>query len=286
MRDIPKNFPGGCLLRPFTRIISPFTDLGFATRMRNPNFVLLFIIHLKLILTMDSRSTNRTLIGLILLAAGIVLLLAVFDVIPFTLPRYWFSWKTILMVLGVIFILTEKNKTTGIILFSIGAIFLARDIFSLHVSFFQLALPVVLLVAGLAFLLPRKRYFKPRGYQFSEEDIAGTIDEVNVFSGGNKVINSDNFRGGEVTCVFGGSEINFKNAKLSPERNVLEVTCVFGGCTLFVPEDWTVRIDTTNVFAGFTDNRLKYNPNLVTDPAKVLHIEGTLLFGGGEIKIA
>ncbi|MFO7977423.1 MAG: LiaF-related protein [Bacteroidales bacterium] len=236
---------------------------------------------------METNPTNRRLLGLLFIIVGAVLLMRFMGYIPFNLPYYFFSWKTILMALGIVFILSEKSKSTGVILFTIGAVFLARDIFRVDfATLIQLALPIMLLVIGLVILLPRRHHKKFRYHGITVQEVKGTMSEVNIFSGGTKYVNSDNFNGGEITCIFGGSDLNFKNATLAPGNNVLDVSCIFGGCTLYVPEDWTVHIETTNVFAGFTDNRFKTNLNMATDPNKVLFIKGALIFGGGEIKVA
>lgn len=235
---------------------------------------------------METTNTNRKVLGLLFLVLGAVLLMRFMDILPFTIPYYIFSWKTLLMALGIFFIFTEKSKSTGVILFTIGAIFLARDIFIVDfATIIQIALPLMLLVIGFVILMPG-RLRKTDYNKITSEDVLGSINEVNIFSGGNKFINSDSFKGGEVTCIFGGSELNFRETILAPGNNVLDVTCIFGGCTLYVPEDWTIRIETTNVFAGFNDARYKKRIGLVNDPNKVLIIRGALIFGGGDIKLA
>ena len=117
----------------------------------------------------------------------------------------------------------------------------------------------------------------------SRKDI---IEEVCVFSGGGRSITSDNFKGGEITCIFGGSEINFRHASLSPGENIIDVTCIFGGVTLYVPEDWTVVSEVTSVFGGFGDKRAESKLSFATNPEKMLYIRGVVIFGGGEIKLA
>jgi predicted membrane protein len=236
---------------------------------------------------MNSTQRRRALIGLIFIAIGVFLMMRVFNVFPFHIPYYFFSWKMILIALGIIFMISEKNKPTGIILFVIGSIFLARDIFSKDLSsILEIAIPTILVIAGISLLFPKKYFRKYDPVLSVSEDSANILEDVNIFSGGNKFVTSEAFRGGQVTCIFGGAEVNFKNASLAPGENVLDVTCIFGGCTLYVPEDWTVRMDATAVFGGFSDERSKGNPHLVTDPTKVLIVKGVVIFGGGEIKIA
>jgi len=236
---------------------------------------------------MNSQNRRRALVGLILIAIGAFLMMRVFNVIPFPVPVYFFSWKMILIVLGIVLMISEKNKPTGIILFVIGAVFLSRDIFQKDLgSILEIVIPLFIVIVGIALVFPRRYFRKDDPVIKVSEDSANRLEDVNVFSGGSKFVTSEAFRGGQVTCIFGGAEVNFKNAKLAEGENVLDVTCIFGGCTLYVPEDWTVRVDATAVFGGFSDERRKGNPNLVTDPNKVLIVKGVVIFGGGEIKIA
>ena len=74
---------------------------------------------------------KRMLLGLLLLIAGILLMLHYYAILPWVLPHYVFSWKMLLVVLGIFFMITEKNKSTGIILFLIGSVFIAGEIFKM-----------------------------------------------------------------------------------------------------------------------------------------------------------
>ena len=134
--------------------------------------------------------------------------------------------------------------------------------------------------------------FRRRGYRYFRQQVSSVntdyedknvIDEVNFFGGGNRVINSDNFKGGSVVSLFGGSEVNLLNCKLAEGNNVLDVTFIFGGSTFIVPQDWKIDIDVFAIFGGFGDKRRK-DPNMVYDDSKTLVLKGFVLFGGGEIK--
>lgn len=237
---------------------------------------------------MDSSNKKRALIGLIFIALGAALLVSLFNIsiFGFFLPRIVFSWPLILILLGIIFMVNDKNRSTGVILFAIGTFFLVRNHFDLDwVFMMKILIPAVLVLIGITMLFPRA-HRRRSPVMGSAEDRSNQVDDVNIFSGGNKNITSDTFQGGQVTCVFGGSELNFRQSTLAPGENILDVTCIFGGCTLFVPEDWTIKVEATAIFGGFSDERSKRNPHLVSDPTKVLTIRGFVLFGGGEIKLA
>ncbi|WP_075019898.1 DUF1707 domain-containing protein [Actinomadura madurae] len=79
-----------------------------------------------------------------------------------------------------------------------------------------------------------------------------------------------------VSCVFGGADLDFRQAVLSQGEVTVNVTCVFGGVTMIVPPG--VRVVGSNV-AIFGGNDLPEDDT--TDPdAPVIRLTGMLLFGG------
>ena len=68
------------------------------------------------------------------------------------------------------------------------------------------------------------------------------IDDVSIFGGGTKIISSDNFKGGNITAIFGGSEINLTGCKLANGDQVIDVLMIFGGSTIIVPKEWNVVV--------------------------------------------
>lgn len=102
---------------------------------------------------------------------------------------------------------------------------------------------------------------------------------MSIFGGGDLNNSSDNFKGGRITAIFGGSEINLMSAIPSAEGSVIDVFLLFGGSTLIVPNDWQVKSEVSAIFGGLSDKRLTSN---IQD--KQLIIKGLVLFGGLEIK--
>jgi cell wall-active antibiotic response 4TMS protein YvqF len=106
------------------------------------------------------------------------------------------------------------------------------------------------------------------------------LEIVSVFSAVNRKVFSKNFVGGEIVCVFGGSEVNLMNADILQGPITVEVVCVFGGATLFIPPNWNVRSQMGSVFGGVDDKR----KNALPDPSKTIIVTGVCIFGGLEIK--
>jgi predicted membrane protein len=228
-----------------------------------------------------NHNQKRFLIGFVILLVGTSLLLSNLGILNYEIKRYILRWEMILIGLGLIFILSHESKVPGIILLVVGVALYMRDFLNLNFNFWQIFWPALLILAGILILF-RRKIDSPSWEKksVSEEDI---IDEVAVFGGADKTINSQSFKGGKILAVFGGSSFNMTRAKLAPGKNYIEVLAIFGGMKLIVPEDWSVKISAVSIFGGFSDkHRVQSFTN--SNPDNELIIKGIVIFGGGEIR--
>lgn len=225
---------------------------------------------------------KRVIFGSILIFIGGLFLLNSLSIIDFRFSRVIFSWPFFLMIIGVFILVNTSKKVLGGILSGVGAFLLLPRVFPDLYFDGSVVFPVILIAFGLYILLNRakQRQESLRNDGSIKKD---TIDDVAVFGGGSKIIYSDNFKGGNVTAVFGGSEINLMSCKLADGENVLDVLMVFGGTTIIVPKEWNVVINVTSILGGFSNKSVR-NPNLVVDQSRTLVVKGLAMFGGGEIK--
>jgi predicted membrane protein len=225
---------------------------------------------------------NRAIIGVILVIAGLFLVLRNTGIFPDMIDNVVFSWPMLLVTIGLIMTIgSSGNRTSGIIIMAVGAFFLIPRIFSETFHVYNLFWPSIFIIVGVIFIFSKRRGWNSVSTSAAVGD--DYIDYVNVFSGGERQIVSQNFRGGKVTAIFGGSEIDLTRANLAPGRSELELACIFGGATIIVPDEWFVTIEVTPVLGGFGDSR-KLNPGRTVDTTKQLVIKGAVIFGGGEVK--
>jgi predicted membrane protein len=230
----------------------------------------------------SNNTSNGLWGGVVVLIIGLVFLLRKMDL---HLPHWVFSWPMLLIVIG--FVMGAKNKFQGagwFILTFIGTVFLINDILPWQWQLQRFFWPIILIVIGL-FMISRA---STRNRRFDEiaadsgnpsaspEDF---LQSTTIFSGTNKVILSKNFRGGTVTTIFGGTELNFMQADLNGEV-VLEITAMFAGIELIVPSHWDVKLDMNTVFGGIEDKRMV----VPASANKILVLKGTCLFGGVDLK--
>ncbi|MBN2213375.1 MAG: hypothetical protein JW723_03960 [Bacteroidales bacterium] len=223
---------------------------------------------------------KRLIVGIIIILAGAALLATNFTDYGYEIKRYFLRWEMLLIGVGLIALFTHESKAFGIIVLCIGAAFYIRSFIDIDFNFWQLFWPSMLIIIGLVIMFHHKSHRRFHAYGKSTVDI---IDEVIVFGGTEKMIHSDNFQGGKLTSIFGGQKLIFTKAKLANGQNVIELFALFGGFELIIPEEWDVKIKITPIFGGVVDKRLS-NPSSSQKSDKELIIEGTVIFGGGEIK--
>lgn len=219
---------------------------------------------------------QRNWAGIVFVILGLVFLMRNINLLP--LPPVFFSWKALLIVIGIVGIALGRKE--GFIPIIIGALFIfIYDILGLYHFSFRDLWPLIFILVGIAILMRHRR--SSTSSSGDERD----IDEMALFSGVEKKVTSDKFEGGKVTALFGGIEIDLRQSQLSDAKNSIDLFTMFGGSEFRVPTDWTINVSQlTVVFGAFEDKRLIDKSN--TDPNKVLNIKGLILFGGGEIKNA
>ena len=149
----------------------------------------------------NPKSNKRAVLGLILVIVGFVLIAANFNLFPFGWRHIVFSWQALLILLGLFFLLSREAHATGWILIGIGGFFIIPRLWNVPWGWHELFWPALLLGLGAILIV--------RGVAQRREPIDDSvdyIDDVSIFGGGDRVISTQNFKGGRVTAIFGGSK--------------------------------------------------------------------------------
>ena len=227
------------------------------------------------------NAAGGMIIGLGVIAVGVLFLLRNVGIVYF--DDLWQYWPVILIVVGLSKLANPHSAShvvRGLIIGSIGTIFLLRNLGYIYGDIWQYLWPGILIAVGLSILVKHlERRGSPDGGQgqFSHRRDRQSVSALasgftasssrsnflhieNVFSGTRQKIESQDFEGGKITAVFGGAEIDLRSAGTKREEITIKAEAVFGGIELWVPAHWQTIVRGTGVFGGFEDKTFPAAP--------------------------
>ena len=216
--------------------------------------------------------------GLVLVIVGVAVLARQMGV---DLPYWLFTWPMILVGIGIYVGARHGFRPGGwLILVLLGGLFLSGDILY-DINMRRYFWPAVIIGIGLYMIFrPRRsggKFWEPQN--ISSEDM---VEATSIFGGSKKNIISKDFKGGEISTIFGGTDLNFGQADINGTATI-NITTVFGGTKLIVPSHWNLRSDVDCIFGGLDDKR-HLSKDSTTDMSKTLVLKGIVIFGGIDIK--
>ena len=219
--------------------------------------------------------TSQAVIGSIVLVLGLILTLGNFGIIEASaVLRYW---PVLLLLFGGVKALQPgpgAGRLFGAAVAVLG-VFLLLDRLEI-VGFDVWALwPVLLMGIGASLVLKTRR----RGDSTRGERSSGTVSGTAMLGGIEQRNSALDFRGGTVSAILGGHEIDLRHADIvDGGEAVLDVFAFMGGVEVKVPDDWTVALEGSAFLGGFE------NKTSGSDTRKKLILRGQAVLGGVEIR--
>lgn len=216
-------------------------------------------------------NTARVFFGSSLAALGALLLLDQADVlVAGDVIAAW--WPSVVITAGVFSFVS--NPTHWLIPLGLvvgGGAMLLRT--TEVVDTFAIVGPALLVVVGAAIVLGM-------GSGARASDTGDTIRSFNAFSGSNLASHSIRFEGGDIGAIFGGAEVDLRDAVPATDAS-LDVFAAFGGVEIQVPDGWDVSVHGLPLFGGFEN--VTATESLPPDAPR-LDVNATVLFGGVAVK--
>lgn len=203
------------------------------------------------------------------------------------------GWWTLFLIVPAVISMVQNGPHTGnIICALIGVVMLvsAQGLLDRHLVS-KLLLPVVLVTVGVSILLGGRRRVttgtaqagmdggNAAGYAAAQDGRGGVPNYSGVFSGCDVHWPAEPFRGANITAVFGGVDLDLRDAVFEGDV-VVNATTIFGGADLQVPPHVRVKVTGTPVFGG-VDNRAD---GPAAEGTPVLYLNASCVFGGIDIK--
>lgn len=246
------------------------------------------------------QASNRIAAGVFLVGIGVVLFA---DKMGVLMPSWVLTWPMLLVVIGLYTGFKHNfQNLSWIILTAVGGIFLWDEIV-LDLSLKPYIVPIILIGAGLLVILrPRDinrtggGFRQRRRERWNENQTGSSInqgtsgaeqttgeDYINIdclLSGVERTVLSKNFKGGRISCIMGGAELDLTKADIQGTA-VLQLNEIMGGVSLMVPSNWTIQNNISGILHGLEDRR---SGQMQADPNKVLLLRGSAIMAGVEIK--
>jgi predicted membrane protein len=227
----------------------------------------------------NSFFAPRLVLGLGIISIGVLFLLGNMDII--NPHEYLRLWPAILIVVGIAYLIQCQHgsgRVWGIILTFIGIGMLLDRLNFIHFSLWSYW-PLILIVVGIMMIVRASSHKKNSCSSPTDSSDANSyIKAVAIMGGFRRSNNSQEFRGGELTAIMGGLEIDLREASIKGEA-IIDIFAMMGGVEMRVPEDWLVVVEGFPFMGGYED---KTRPPKVS--TKRLIIKGTAVMGGVEIK--
>ncbi|MDD8018764.1 MAG: DUF5668 domain-containing protein [Bacteroidota bacterium] len=237
---------------------------------------------------METKSFLRTspqfIVGLLIIGLGVAFMLDNLGYVDAgQVIRFWPALLVLFGIGKVVQSPGSPGRIFGTILIFVGGMMLLDrlDVITFHLHDWW---PVILIIIGVNFLRGswnRSNTFSRTTLGGESADAESYIKHFAVMSGVKRSVTSKDFRGGELSALMGGCELDFREAAIKEDQAVLDVFTMMGGIELRVPMDWTVVVQATPIMGGI-DDKTYLQPE--AKPTKKLIITGTVIMGGIEIK--
>jgi preprotein translocase subunit Sec61beta len=225
-----------------------------------------------------SPFSPKLVVGVAIIVAGLVLTLDNLGLIE--AHTVFKLWPLVLVVMGIAKLRQEGGGSgLGGWFLVLGGLFLLLFSFARgHVA--EALAPM--LVVGVGILIVTKALKQHRGIPPELARSDGFLQGTAIFGGFKRRVLTQTFKGGELTAIFGGYEVDLRQAALDSGQARIDVFVLFGGGEIRVPDGWEISNRATAMFGALNDNT-HHGPS-PAEGRPLLVVTGLILFGGTEVK--
>ena len=188
---------------------------------------------------------GRLSIGLVLITLGLVLTLGQAGLVH--LEGLGRLWPLLFIGIGLVKVrqpLEDGQRAIGVALLCAASLLLGISVLS-----WGRAWPLLLVLVGALLLW---QALDSRRLADSAPPEAPFLSELAFMGGAKRSPRMADFRGGYITAVLGGVDLDLRKARMGPSA-VLDVVAVWGGIELKVPSGWSVEGKVMPIMGAFED---------------------------------
>jgi predicted membrane protein len=226
---------------------------------------------------------SHVVLGLVVVVFGGLLLLRQVGVLPATMGA-GDLWPLLLVGLGLGRIGWRRGvagNLFGVLLAAAGVALLLENLGLVTVGLTEYW-PVLIVAGGVALMFkgPHRGF---HGVHAARETASADFVQRSVTLGGAQIrVDSRQFRGGELSSVMGGIELDLRQADIAGDEAVLDFHVVMGGVEVRVPETWRVVNEVAPTMGAVEDRAVRPSP--AEGAGKRLVLRGKVVMGEVSVK--
>lgn len=222
------------------------------------------------------RITPRLVIGVFLIVLGVLFTLENLGYAD--VEHYFDFWPLLFVVIGwTKWVQARSNpaRMAAALWMVVGVWLILYNVGLVPYAFWDLW-PVLLILIGVWVIWQTLERSERRQ---SDLDPASTVAAVAIWSGADRKSSTSDFRGGELTAIMGGCEVDLTQARIASGEAVLDVFAFWGGIEIRVPPDWKV-VSQVSAFMGAYEESAQPAP---PDSTQRLILRGLAIMGAVEV---
>lgn len=240
----------------------------------------------------------RVILGILVIVAGGILLLESLGIMEFEID-VWDYWPLILVAIGLGKLFQPRqcrHVGGGLFLLVLGVLFQLNNLDMINFQFRDIW-PVVLIFIGFAILKrgfwgrmhhppwsekegDRGKCFPPHPPMNKSRSMDNDFLDISaIMGGGEYVISSKQLKGGRISVLMGGCELDLRGADFTEDSIFFDISVIFGGVDIRVPSEWEVVLRGSPILGGIDNKTVP-----LKDATKKIIIKGSVIMGGIDIK--
>lgn len=221
---------------------------------------------------------SNCLWGLVFIIVGVIFGLNALNITDINI--FFNGWWTLFIIIPCfIGLFKEEDKSANLIGLIIGICLLlgCLDLVEFDLIW-KLTVPTILVMIGLSFIF--KDIFNSKVKKKMKKINKNKNNEYYaIFGSQNIEFAKEEFSGCDLSAVFGGVKCDLRDSIIK-EDTVINASSIFGGITIYAPDNVNIKIISTPIFGGVSDER----KTKVKDAKNTIYINAISMFGGIEIK--
>ena len=218
--------------------------------------------------------------GIVLVAIGIIVGVDAAGIVDVDI--FFDGWWTLLIIIPCfIGLFTEGEKYFNIIGICFGCFLLlcCRDILEFSMLW-KLGIPILIVCTGVKMIFGG--VFKNKSDKVIEKNRVNGVNIIKhnaLFSSADANYSGEMFYGTNLSAIFGSVTCDLRTAFIEQDC-VIKATAIFGGVDIYVPEGVNVKVHSTSIFGGVSNDNHKNSQ----DNPHTIFVNAVCLFGGADIK--